>query len=103
MAYYTPVLSAYFNENFHWSEDIFLSIEWPSSDKDYKQGGNKKLLKYIKAKPKITLALVEHRSILLVVIEPVGVSPHSYSGLRGVADKCESGILFVPSMPHKQL
>ena len=25
----------------------------------------------------------------------MGVSPHSYSGLRGVADKCESGILFV--------
>ena len=57
----------------------------------------------MKAKPKIALALVEHKSILLVVIEPVGVSLHSYSCLRGVADKWKSGILFVPSMPHKQL
>ena len=60
-------------------------------------------MKYIKAKPKIALVLKEHTSILLVVIEPVGVFPHSYCGLRCVADKWNSGSLFVPSMPHKQL
>ena len=37
MAYYTPIMSTYFNEKYHWSEDIFLSIDWLASDKEYKQ------------------------------------------------------------------
>ena len=37
MAYYTPIMSTYFKENFHWSEDIFLSIDWLASEKEYKQ------------------------------------------------------------------
>ena len=36
MAYYTPIMSAHFKEKHHWSEDTFLSIDWPSSDKEYK-------------------------------------------------------------------
>ena len=37
MAYYTPIMSTYFNEKYHWSEGIFLSIDWLVSDKEYKQ------------------------------------------------------------------
>jgi hypothetical protein len=37
MAYYTPIMSAHFKEKHHWSEDTFLSIDWPSSDKEYKR------------------------------------------------------------------
>ena len=38
---------------------------------------------------------MEHKSILLVVIEPVDVSPCSYSNLRCIADKWKSGCLVV--------
>ena len=37
MAYYTPIMSTYFNEKYHWSEDTFLSIDWLALDKEYKQ------------------------------------------------------------------
>jgi hypothetical protein len=37
MAYYTPIMSTYFNEKYHWSEGTFLSIDWLASDKEYKQ------------------------------------------------------------------
>ena len=47
--------------------------------------------------------LVEHKSIVLVVIKLVDVSPYSNSNLRCVADKWNSGIHFVPSIPHMQL
>jgi hypothetical protein len=37
MAYYTPIMSTYFNEKYHWSEGTSLSIDWLASDKEYKQ------------------------------------------------------------------
>ena len=37
MAYYTPIMSAYFKEKYHWSEDTFLSIHWLAAEKEYKQ------------------------------------------------------------------
>ena len=37
MVYYTPIMSTYFNEKYHWSEDTILSIDWLASDKEYKQ------------------------------------------------------------------
>ena len=36
MAYYTPIMSAYFKEKYHWSKDTFLSIDRLASDKEYK-------------------------------------------------------------------
>ena len=30
-------MSAHFKEKHHWTEDTFLSIDWPSSDKEYKR------------------------------------------------------------------
>ena len=51
---------------------------------------------------KIAFALVEHKSILSVVIKPVNAAPHSYSSLRCVADMWKTGCLLVPPMPHKQ-
>jgi hypothetical protein len=37
MAYYTPIMSTYFNEKYHWSKNTFPSIDWLASEKGYKQ------------------------------------------------------------------
>ena len=37
VAYYTPIISKYFNEKHHWTEETFLSIDWIASDREYKR------------------------------------------------------------------
>ena len=37
VAYYTPIMSKYFKEKHHWSEETFLSIDWLASDREYKR------------------------------------------------------------------
>ena len=37
LAYYILIMSKYFKEKHHWSEEPFLSIDWLASDKEYKQ------------------------------------------------------------------
>ena len=36
VAYYTPIMSKYFKEKHHWTEEAILSIDWLASDKEYK-------------------------------------------------------------------
>ena len=37
LTYYTPILSKYFKEKHHWSEETLHSIDWLASDQEYKQ------------------------------------------------------------------
>ena len=37
VAYYTPIMSKYFQEKHRWSEETFLSIDWLASDREYKR------------------------------------------------------------------
>ena len=37
LAYYTPIMSMYFKEKHCWSKETFLSIDWLTSDKEYKR------------------------------------------------------------------